>query len=100
MTEKKGKRRFTKEFKEDAVRLVVEGGRKASEVARDLGIEANMLHRWKREMRTGGNEAFPGKGNLSSRDEEIRRLKRENEDIKEERDILKKALAIFSKKPR
>jgi transposase len=100
MTEKKGKRRFTKEFKEDAVRLVVEGGRNASEVAQDLGIEANMLHRWKREMRAGGSEAFPGTGNLSSQDEELRRLKRENADIKEERDILKKAMAIFSKKPR
>jgi transposase len=100
MTEKKGKRQFTKEFKEDAVRLVVEGGRKASEVARDLGIEANMLHRWKREIRAGGSETFPGTGNLSSQDEELRRLKRENADIKEERDILKKALAIFTKKPR
>lgn len=100
MTEQKRKRQFTKEFKEDAVRLVVEGGRTVSEVARDLGIEANMLHRWKREMRDVGSEAFPGKGYLKPQDEEMRRLKRAYEDMKEERDILKKALAIFSKKPR
>jgi transposase len=100
MTEKKGKRQFTIEFKEDAVRLVVEGGRKTSEVARDLGIEPNKLHRWKREMRSAGSEAFMGTGHLSSQDQELRRLKRENADIKEERDILKKALAIFTKKPR
>jgi transposase len=51
-------------------------------------------------MRSAGPEAFVGKGHLSSQDEELRRLNRENADIKEERDILKKALAIFSKKPR
>jgi transposase len=82
------------------VRLVVEGGRKVSDVARDLGIEENMLHRWKREQGEAGVGAFPGKGYLRPQDEEMRQLKRENTDLREERDILKKALAIFSKKPR
>ena len=100
MTEKQTRRKFTKDFKEDAVRLVVEGRRKVSEVARDLGIDENMLHRWKREQREAGVGAFPGKGYLRPPDEEMRQLKRENEDLREERDILKKALAIFSKKPR
>lgn len=100
MTEKKERRTFTKEFKEGAVRLVVEGGRKAAEVARDLGIHENRIYHWKKQMADSGSDAFPGKGNLGKQDEEIRRLKRELEDIQEERDILKKALAIFSKKPR
>ncbi len=100
MTEKQTRRKFTKDFKEDAVRLVVEGGRKVSDVARDLGIEENMLHQWKREQRVAGAGAFPGKGYLRPQDEEMRRLKRENHDLREERDILKKALAIFSNKPR
>jgi len=100
MTEKQTRRKFTKDFKEDAVRLVIEGGRKVSAVARGLGINENMLHRWKREQREAGVRAFPGKGYLRPQDEEMRQLKRENEDLREERDILKKALAIFSKKPR
>lgn len=100
MTEKKEKRTFSREFKEGAVRLVVEEGRKASEVARDLGIGSNLLHRWKRQLREAGGDAFVGKGYLLPEDEEMRRLKRAYDDMKEERDILKKALAIFSKKPR
>jgi transposase len=100
MTEKKEKRIFSREFKEGAVRLVVEDGRKVSEVARDLDIGSNLLHRWKRQMREAGGEIFVGKGHLRPEDEEMRRMKRAYDDMKEERDILKKALAIFSKKPR
>lgn len=100
MTEKKERRTYTKEFKEGAVRLVVEGGRKAAEVARDLGIHENRIYQWKKQIQESGDDAFPGKGNLPPQEEEIRKLKRELEDTREEREILKKALAIFSKKPR
>ena len=93
------RRKYDREFKIEAVRLVTEGNRKATEVARDLGINANQLYLWKKKLAEDADEAFPGLGNLKSSDAELRKLKRELADIQEERDILKKALAIFSKKP-
>lgn len=94
------RRRFDAEFKREAVRLITSGGRKASVVARDLGISANLLHRWKKQLLEDPAYAFPGKGHLKPEDEELRRLRKQLADVTEERDILKKALAIFSKKPR
>lgn len=94
------RRKFDAEFKREAVRLVATGGRKASEVARNLGISANLLHRWKQQYREDPAHAFPGRGHLKPEDEELQRLKKQLADVTEERDILKKALAIFSKKPR
>lgn len=96
VTDKKRKT-YNRQFKIDAVSLVVNGERSVSEVARDLGIEPNVLHRWKRNLTTKGSESFPGKGHLSSQEEELRRLRRELEQVKEDREILKKALAFFSK---
>ena len=96
---KKTRRSYDNEFKREAVRLVIEEGRKASEVERNLGITKSLLHRWVREMKEDPKEAFQGKGRLKQPDEELRRLKRELESVKEERDILKKAVAIFSKDP-
>ena len=98
MGEVKNRRVYDKQFKLDAVGLTTNGGRRVSEVARDLGIEANMLHRWKREYLDTGADVFPGKGHLPVAEEELRRMQRELNDVKEERDILKKALAIFSKR--
>ena len=92
------RRQYDKAFKEEAVRLVIEGHRKVSSVARDLGIEANMLYRWKLELETGGNQAFPGKGNSGSTEEENERLRKQLSIAEEERDILKKALAVFSRR--
>jgi len=94
----KSKRHFDKEFKQEAVRLVEAGHRKTSDVARDLGIEANMLHRWKRELETDGGRAFPGKGRSGSVEEENYQLRKQLSIAEEERDILKKALAVFSRR--
>jgi transposase len=94
------RRKFDKEFKLEAVRLVVEEGRPVAEVARNLGIHENLLHVWKRRYKEDMLDAFPGKGRLRPADEELRQLKKELKDVKQERDILKKALAIFSKEPR
>jgi len=91
------RRRFTKEFKNAAVRLIVEEGRRISELSRELGVGENLLGRWKKKSEEGKIEPFPGKGRLSPEDEELRRLRRENERLRMERDILKKAAAIFSK---
>jgi transposase len=77
--------------------MVTERGLKVTQVARDLGIHPNMLSRWKREYLRGGAHAFVGKGHMKPEGEEIRRLRREVEVLREERDILKKALAIFSR---
>ncbi len=92
----KKRRQFTKEFKVEAVRLVVEECRTISEVARELGIGENLLSRWKKKSEEGKIEPFPGKGRLSPEDEELRQLRRENKRLRMERYILKKAVAIFS----
>jgi transposase len=95
------RRRFTQEFKLEAVRLAGVGDRRVSEVARDLGLRAEMLRQWKRqaEARAGHGPAdiFPGNGKLMSQDEEIRKLRREVTVLREERDILGKATAFFAK---
>jgi len=100
MVSDKKRKKYDRQFKIDAVSLVVNGERSVSEAARDLGIEANMLHRWKQKLTREGSESFPGKGRLSSQEEELRRLRRELEQVKEDREILKKALAFFSKNGR
>ena len=87
------KKRFDKEFKLSAVRMVTEGGHKAAEVARSLGIHANMLYSWKNKYANDGEKAFPGKGHLT----ELAALRRKLRDVEMERDILKKAVGIFSK---
>jgi transposase len=92
-------KRFEKEFKIEAVRLASEPGNTQSEIERDLGISQGIISRWKRELRKDGDQAFPGKGRLKPDDDEMRRLKRENERLRQERDILKKAVAIFSEDP-
>jgi transposase len=67
------------------------------QVAEDLGVAMSTLSRWCTEMATNGERAFVGSGNQQLEDEEVRRLRRENEVLRQERDILKKALAIFSR---
>lgn len=91
------RRRYDKQFKMEAVRLVTEGRRRVSEVARDLGITVNSLYHWKCQLMKEGVDAFPGKGHLKPEDEELRQLRKELADVKEERDILKKAIAYFTK---
>jgi transposase len=100
MQEGSGRRKYDRQFKEEAVKLVTEGGRQVTEVARSLGIHENLLHTWKRKQTEDPADSFPGKGHLKPRDEEIRRLQKENAHLKEDREILKKALAIFSKHPK
>jgi transposase len=93
----KERRTYDSEFKRDAVKLVIQGGKKAAQVAKDLGIHENALYRWLKEYREDPINSFPGNGNLKPEDQEILRLKKELRDITEERDILKKAVNIFSK---
>jgi transposase len=96
-----GKRRkYDREFKVEAVKLVTGGGRAVAEVARNLWIHENLLYKWREKYSEDRAHAFPGKGRLKPAEEELRRMKRELADVTQERDILKKALAIFSKEPK
>jgi len=97
------RKQYTAEFKRDAVRLMTEGQQSPSEVARTLGVNVGLLGKWRRQLAlaeevqaTGRNgyEAFPGQGR--AHDEELARLRRENATLKMERDVLKKAIAIFA----
>jgi len=92
-------RRYDTEFKLEAVQMASEPGVTAADVEKRLGIGQGALSRWKREFKNDGRHAFPGKGRLKPEDEEMLRLKRECERLRRERDILKKAVAIFSADP-
>ena len=97
---KKLRRHYTREFKLEAVRLLETSGRSASQLERELGIGKGNLWRWKRELKADGEDAFPGHGRLTPEQERLRQLERENEILRQERDILKKAVAIFSQPSR
>jgi transposase len=100
------RRAFTEEFKAEAVRLVTVEGHPARQVARDLDIHESLLRRWQRKLearqtRAAGVKTSPTvAASLIVEQEEIRKLKRENERLRMERDILKKAVAIFSETPK
>ena len=87
---------YKKEFKLEAIRLV-EGGRSIKDVSEDIGISAPTLRRWCKELESEGEDAFRGQGNRTALEEEIRRLRHENKQLREEREILKKASAYFAK---
>ena len=97
--EKRRRRKFDKTFKIEAVKLVTERGMKVTGVSRDLGISKELLYRWRNDYEKHGTMSFPGEGKLKPEDEDLRKLRRELANVKEERDILKKAIAIFSKEP-
>jgi len=86
-------KRFDRDFKINTVKMVTEGGEKGSEVARRLGIHPNQIYNWKKKFAENGEKAFPGKGHLT----EISALRKQVRELEMERDILKKAVGIFSK---
>lgn len=91
------RRSYTSEFKREAVRLAEERGNQA-EVARQLGINPSLIRDWKRQLDIEGEQAFPGKGRAV--DQELARLERRLREVEEENAILKKAVGIFSSRPR
>jgi transposase len=93
---KKKRNKYTQEFKEEAVKLITEQGYKISEASRNLGIDCNMLGRWKREFEGGGKGA-PGLQGGTVMQAELNRLRKENKRLKMEREILKKAAVFFAK---
>jgi transposase len=90
---------YSKEFKKNAIKLVMEEGRKPTEVARDLGIHENLIYNWQRKHKDRQEEAFTGHGKMTGKDEYIHKLEQENKRLKDERDILKKAAIFFAKDP-
>jgi len=100
MGEKRGRRSFDRDFKLEVVRQVIEKKRSIAEVSRSIGVHANTIHNWKKQFTEDPDGAFPGKGHLKPEEEELRRLRREIAGLKEDRAILKKALAIFGERPR
>ena len=92
----KTRRIYTREFKLEAVHLLETSGKSAAQIERDLDIGTGCLGRWKRELASEGEGAFPGHGRLAPEQDRIRQLERENKILRQERDILKKAVAIFS----
>ena len=91
-------RQYSGDFKVEAVRLLETSGKSASQLERELGIGKGNLWRWKRKFAADGGDAFPGHGRLTPEQERFRQLERENEILRQERDILKKAIAIFSER--
>jgi len=96
----KERKRYTREFKLEALELMAKTDKPIAVLERELGLSDGRLHHWKREFTEKGEEAFPGKGKPPATDEEIRKLRREITRLRQERDILKKALAIFSQERR
>ena len=93
------RRKYDSEFRRNAVLLSEETGRTISEVADNLGINSDLIYRWRRQMREKGEVAFPGNGKMSFTQEQkrIHELEKKLKDTEMERDILKKAMAIFSR---
>ena len=92
------KRTYNRAYKLQALELVKTSHKSINEIERDLGITPGLLHKWKARMKGDGEQAFEGKGRLKEDEELIRRLKRENEVLRQEREVLKKAMAIFSER--
>ena len=93
------RRRFTAEFKREAVRLARQEGVSRAKVAQELGLHVTMLARWVREAQEGKWEMAPGKPLRTEQQQELERLRRELKRVTTERDILKKAVGYFAKEP-
>jgi transposase len=97
MSEQKERRKYTREFKVEAVQLYESSGKSMRAIEQELGITPYLLAKWVQEYQQGETRAFPGKGRLPAEEAEVQRLRRENEVLRQERDILKKVVVIFSK---
>lgn len=96
----KGRRTYTEEFKADAVKLVLESGKSARQVARDLQLDAGSLHTWIRQRKKRAGDIVVADEKSETLEEEVRRLRRDLARVTDERDFLKKATAYFAKESR
>ena len=91
-------RKFSREFRQNALQLVMEKGMSVGKVARELDVHRNLIHKWRRDYLAEGENALAGSGKINTETAEVKRLQKELEEVKEERDILKKALGVFTKR--
>lgn len=96
---KKTRRRYSREFKLEAVRQLQEG-RRLADVARELEVDAQVIRRWVQQVEIDQQTAFPGNGRAPREEEELQRLRKEVAQLRAERDFLKKAAAYFAKSGR
>ena len=92
----KKRRRFSQEYKREVVEMILQGGQDIHDLSRDLELRPDMVQRWVKKYQSDGERAFPGQGKQTPRDAELQKLRRENRILREEREILKKVVAIFS----
>jgi transposase len=93
------KRTFTKDYKLEVLELARTSGKSRAQLERDLGLTAGQIRTWERALAQDGQQAFPGTGHQPETEAELRRLRRENEILRQERDILKKAMVVFARPP-
>jgi transposase len=93
----KQRRNYTREFKVEAVRRIAAEGKSLAEVARELGLGESLLRSWKTALAADGEQAFPGKGHTPAVEEELRRLRAENQRLRMEREVLREATASFAR---
>jgi transposase len=96
----KQRKRYDGTFKGEAVRLAEESGKRDRQIEQELGVYQGAIRHWREELSSDPEHAFPGTGHLKPLEEENRQLRRELEIARQERDILKKAMAIFSRRPK
>ena len=91
---------YSKEFKIETLELTKTSGKSDSQLERELGLSRGSIYNWRKQVEQNQEQAFPGKGHLKKDDEYVRQIERELAITRQERDILKKALAIFAPNPR
>lgn len=93
------KRTFTREYKLEVIELARTSGKSKAQIERELGLTPGLIGNWEKVLQQDGQQAFPGTGHQTETEAELRRLRRESEILRQERDILKKAMIVFAKPP-
>jgi transposase len=93
-------RKFSPEFKREAVRLAEQTDGPITQVGRELGIRVNQIYKWRRQIKEKQDAAFPGSGRRAAKEDELMKLRREIEQLRIENEILKKAKAYFAREPK
>jgi transposase len=93
----KKQKKYSKEFKMETLEISRSSGKSDSQLERELGLSRGCLYNWRKQIEREGEQAFRGRGRLKAEDERIRQLERELAIVRQERDILKKAMAIFTR---
>ena len=90
---------FTREYKLEVIELARTSGKSKTQLERELGLTPGLIGNWEKALQEHHEQAFPGTGHRTETEAELRRLRRELEIVRQERDILKKAIVVFAKPP-